>query len=119
MCPTGYVFIPGDVPGRGLKSQIVRGLKECQALCDDDNRCLSFEWSPSTRRCNVNKESKPTDDAFRDYIFCRKGKSHSIVGCRRTFVKVTNLKTRRGIPFNKLTTPFIFECVMVLTKYLS
>lgn len=77
-CPKGYTLKPGDVPGWGSVSNNPKSststVSDCSALCDLDASCFSFEYSVTTRICNLNKEKEPTSGRFEDYSFCSKDK---------------------------------------------
>ena len=71
-------MVEGDVGGYGNvanePSVADQDLGSCATLCNARPReCCSFEWSPSSRICNLNQECAPTGKKFKDYLFCVKG----------------------------------------------
>mmetsp|Transcript_51553 Transcript_51553/g.149718 ORF Transcript_51553/g.149718 Transcript_51553/m.149718 type:complete len:302 (+) Transcript_51553:65-970(+) len=75
-CPPGYEQIVGDVPrcdhfGRGCENYKA-SVEHCGEDCSNRTACLSFEWSPSGRQCNLNRIAEPMRQKFLDFIFCRK-----------------------------------------------
>jgi len=77
VCPQGYELTPGDVLGRGdsIKSggyDDINLIDDCKDLCNSNALCCSFEWSPTEKRCNLNKECLPTKGWYKDYLFCHK-----------------------------------------------
>jgi len=77
-CPAGtdYLLHAGNVPGVGKFGDgtaiFKESIEECMSLCDQTEDCLSFEFSPEERNCNLNKACKPSAPAFSDYLFCAK-----------------------------------------------
>ena len=71
-CPKGYILKPGDVPGWGTISgrHSTATVEDCTALCDQNDRCCSIEWSPTEKLCNLNKECGPSQGLFKDYLLC-------------------------------------------------
>jgi len=78
VCPAGYHFADGDVPGWdqfGREMDNKRDtLKLCAADCNDRANCLSFEWSPTSKQCNLNQVLHPSLSRFEDFIFCQSRK---------------------------------------------
>ena len=74
-CPEGYTLKAGDVPGWGTISGRHRAatVEDCTAICDQNDRCCSVEWSPTEKYCNLNKECKPTARLYKDYLLCSNG----------------------------------------------
>ena len=75
-CPHGFTISRGDVPGWGSISgeHQDKNTTECKEMCNNTPGCCSFEWSPTSRLCNLNKECLPASSQYRDYLFCQKGK---------------------------------------------
>jgi len=78
-CPEGYVFVPGDVPGgdffgRGFIHEI-DSITSCSVDCDSKEACLSFEYSPTSRNCYLNKVAQPTAATIGDTVFCQRHSS--------------------------------------------
>merc|ERR1719312_2344450 len=75
-CPQGYKLTPGDIPGWGDSIKpggyLNQNMGQCKDLCNANNLCCSFEWSPTERRCNLNQECVPTEGKYKDYLFCHK-----------------------------------------------
>ena len=90
LCPSPYTEIPGDVGDWGsLESHSsIDNILSCARLCDGNPACCSFEYSPTEKKCNLNKECKPTRQVYKDYAFCAKGKSCT---------SITNLKMAKTI----------------------
>ena len=82
ICRDGYELIPGDVPGQGEfgavgKFSNIQDTDECGKLCDDQqvgknlrNHCKSYEYSPTEKRCFLNRKWSPTAGVHKDYSFC-------------------------------------------------
>jgi len=75
-CPMGYLFAPGDVPGgdffgRGFDN-VMDSISSCAADCNGRDLCLSFEYSPTSKNCYLNKEGKPSASLLGDTVFCTK-----------------------------------------------
>jgi len=81
LCPSSYIYTAGDVagwgslPGGGLSS--VDNIETCAGHCDANSNCCSFEYSPMTKKCNLNSECQPTKDVFEDFNFCVKAEAPS------------------------------------------
>ena len=75
-CPQGYQLTQGDIPGWGNSIKpggyLNQNIGQCKDLCNANNLCCSFEWSPTERRCNLNQECVPTEGKYKDYLFCHK-----------------------------------------------
>ena len=60
LCPLGYNYHNGGVSGWGSISGQAYfeelSLTFCKWLCESKTDCCSFEWSPTSRMCNLNKE---------------------------------------------------------------
>lgn len=74
VCPPGYAKRKGDVPGWGsdIGSRLDLTLEQCAKRCNNEIHCLSFEHSPSKKKCNLNKIAEPTQDPNADFMFCTK-----------------------------------------------
>ena len=44
----------------------------CADACLKESKCCSYEFSPTYLQCNLNKECRPTQKKFRDFLFCKK-----------------------------------------------
>ena len=72
-CPYGYTLKEGDIPGWGqLGSTTESTIVECSNRCNDKSSCCSFEYSPTKKRCNLNRDCEPTEAKHQDYAFCTK-----------------------------------------------
>ena len=77
-CRAGYEAAAGDVEGFGNlgSAKDVATTDACGQICDQTpDRCCSYEWSPTAKRCNLNKECQPTQGQLQDYGLCHKGAS--------------------------------------------
>jgi len=77
-CPAGYVAKSGDIPGWGRVGnkgggQRVSSCRNCASLCTTEAACLSYECSPTERKCNLNTARSPTHPSYKDYVFCSRG----------------------------------------------
>jgi hypothetical protein len=74
-CPVQYHIEAGDVPGWGSISGLhsINSVSSCAEHCDLTYGCCSFEYSLTERRCNLNRECKPTTTVYKDYAYCVKG----------------------------------------------
>ena len=85
-CSAGFEEKEGDVPGWGLS---IRGgfeaatTNDCAAQCKAEAECCSYEWSPTEKKCNLNKECLPTASKYKDYHFC------ALKGKWQTFSKIS------------------------------
>ena len=50
-------------------------LSRCAGACFRESECCSYEFSPTYLQCNLNKECRPTEKKFRDFLFCKKTKN--------------------------------------------
>ena len=71
----GYKLVPGDTPGWGLqiRGKIQTTAKGCAKYCSEEKSCCSYEYSPTEKLCNLNKDCKPTAEKYEDFDFCVKG----------------------------------------------
>ena len=73
VCGDGFTLKPGDIPGWGQISTTTEStIIGCSNRCMHMSDCCSFEYSPTTKRCNLNKDCFPTQGVFQDYAFCTK-----------------------------------------------
>ena len=71
------MLIPGDLPGWGQigsNPSIEATISDCSDRCNGQTNCCSFEYSASTKKCNLNSDCQPTGNVYQDYSFCSKGK---------------------------------------------
>mmetsp|Transcript_86444 Transcript_86444/g.135293 ORF Transcript_86444/g.135293 Transcript_86444/m.135293 type:complete len:228 (+) Transcript_86444:86-769(+) len=81
VCGHGYVEQPGDLPHHGFKlpgNLDAENTFECADKCDRTEQCLSYEFSPQQKKCNLNKEMEPAGPPFQDYHFCSRKAYHSL-----------------------------------------
>jgi len=71
-CEEGFELIPGNVRGRGFSNMDKTNSKKCGEACQGKSECCSYEFSPSYGECNLNKECRPSQKKFHDFIFCKK-----------------------------------------------
>ena len=79
-CPRGYTLKEGDIPGwgqLGSNPTIESTILGCSNRCNDESSCCSFEYSPTTKKCNLNRECQPTVSVYQDYAFCTKSGNFS------------------------------------------
>lgn len=75
-CPRGYKAAVGDVKGvnRYTSNGMVNkqdGIDQCAKECELRVGCQSFQWSPGSKVCKVNKIAQPEIPAqLKDYMFC-------------------------------------------------
>lgn len=75
-CRDGYEPKMGDMrPGVGSldKKTNIQTKDECGQFCDENPDCCSYEWSATTKICNLNHECQPIHPKNGDYQFCTKG----------------------------------------------
>ena len=76
VCPAGSVLLSGDIPGRGQVGSNPSNettISDCSDRCNSEPNCCSFEYSATEKKCNLNKDCRPTHDVYKDYSFCSKG----------------------------------------------
>ncbi len=72
-CPNGFTLMEGDIPGWGqVGSSREFTIKRCANRCNDESSCCSFEYSPTKKICNLNRDCEPTESAYQDFAFCTK-----------------------------------------------
>eukprot|EP00927_Polykrikos_kofoidii_P078803 TRINITY_DN75605_c0_g1_i1.p1 TRINITY_DN75605_c0_g1~~TRINITY_DN75605_c0_g1_i1.p1 ORF type:complete len:625 (+),score=106.32 TRINITY_DN75605_c0_g1_i1:50-1924(+) len=76
-CPVGYELVEGDVHGgdqwTGRHKIFASSLQACAGKCSATPGCGSFEYSPSTKRCFRNSQTRPTSSkGLSDFMFCRR-----------------------------------------------
>merc|ERR1712013_718194 len=55
----GFELWEGNVVGRGFKTFDNYTVCRCKRACLAEEKCRSYEFSPTEKRCNLNKEHKP------------------------------------------------------------
>ena len=71
-----YELTTGDIPGWGASAAggstgNVASAQDCAKMCSENDKCLSYEYSRTSKICNRNTEADPTiKDNYRDYLFC-------------------------------------------------
>jgi len=121
ICQTGYMYMPGDVPGSG-SNQFIAGIgeidsaKKCAEYCDKEDGCGSYEFSPSELKCNINTENEPTSTKiYKDYQFCSKKKSGKNAG----FIRYEPKDVRAATTAAPEDTTAAAEELEVADKHLS
>ena len=87
-CPAGYTLIDGHVNQlAGQFKHINATFKECEELCKNDPKCVSFEFChykcddqfgpPYKNKCIINYKNFPQGDMPRNFFRCSKGKEIS------------------------------------------
>merc|ERR1719244_1696468 len=74
-CFDGFHLMSGDIPGMGQIDRYKNGQTDnvgCGRLCESNEECCSYEFSPTDKLCNLNKDCKPNAEKHKDYIFCSK-----------------------------------------------
>jgi len=72
-CPDGYFMQEGDIEGWGIGGgRAVASCQECANFCSGMDNCKSFECSPTELRCHMNEEADPSQEKYKDYMFCTK-----------------------------------------------
>jgi len=71
-CEEGFELTPGNVRGRGFSNMDKTNSKKCGQACQSKSECCSYEFSPTYGGCNLNKECRPSQKKFHDFIFCKK-----------------------------------------------
>eukprot|EP00418_Pyrodinium_bahamense_P046639 CAMPEP_0179200768 /NCGR_PEP_ID=MMETSP0796-20121207/99918_1 /TAXON_ID=73915 /ORGANISM="Pyrodinium bahamense, Strain pbaha01" /LENGTH=793 /DNA_ID=CAMNT_0020905325 /DNA_START=81 /DNA_END=2463 /DNA_ORIENTATION=+ len=76
-CPEGYHPVDGDIPGWDQFGHRRKNytMDRCAQECDAQVGCMSFEWSATTKVCNLNKGAYPTIERNDDYVFCQSKKA--------------------------------------------
>ena len=74
-CREGYELTPGDVPGQGEfgaagKFSNIANTEECGQLCNKNNHCKSYKYSPIEKNCYLLRKWTPTAAVHKDYSFC-------------------------------------------------
>ena len=70
-CGNGFLLQHGSAPG-ALSSLSVPNCAQCAAACTANPSCLSYECSPTDKKCNLNDVSAPKASQYKDYMFCTK-----------------------------------------------
>ena len=71
-----YELTTGDILGWGASEAggstgNVASARDCAKLCSENDNCLSYEYSRTSKICNRNTEADPTiKNNYRDYLFC-------------------------------------------------
>ena len=71
-----YELTTGDILGWGASEAggstgNVASARDCAKLCSENDKCLSYEYSRTSKICNRNTEADPTiKNNYRDYLFC-------------------------------------------------
>ena len=71
-----YELTTGDIGGWGARraggsTRNVASAQDCAKLCSENDNCLSYEYSPTSKICNRNDLADPTGkNNYLDYLFC-------------------------------------------------
>ena len=71
-----YELTTGDIGGWGAReaggsTRNVASAQDCAKLCSENDNCLSYEYSPTSKICNRNTKADPTGkNNHEDYLFC-------------------------------------------------
>ena len=71
-----YELATGDILGWGASEAggstgNVASAQDCAKMCSENDKCLSYEYSRTSKICNRNTEADPTiKNNYRDYLFC-------------------------------------------------
>mmetsp|Transcript_16821 Transcript_16821/g.46348 ORF Transcript_16821/g.46348 Transcript_16821/m.46348 type:complete len:493 (-) Transcript_16821:22-1500(-) len=77
-CPMGYVPHDGHL-NKGGQVEAVSSMEECGDRCNEEQDCLSVEYSPSEKLCIWNNlGGRPEAGRLRDYQFCEKPPSPDV-----------------------------------------
>jgi len=67
VCPDGYKNVVGRNTRTSIETKLnVKTLDDCGDLCDFNEKCTSFMWSPSTEKCMVYDGEEQDESARRD-----------------------------------------------------
>ena len=74
-CYDGFKLQPGSAPvDAKIEGKIETDEEGCARLCKlRYEGCLSYDYSPNEKLCNVNKVREPSNEKYKDYKFCSKG----------------------------------------------
>ena len=71
-----YELTTGDIGGWGAcraggSTRNVASAQDCAKSCSENDKCLSYEYSPTSKICNRNDLADPTGkNNYLDYLFC-------------------------------------------------
>lgn len=124
-CTSDFTEMAGDVGGWGEigdrgGGETVEDCAQCADMCMREEKCGSYECSPTDLKCNLNSETTPTNtDGFKDYLFCSKDPKKAVrdmlPGWEGKYFKiaedVTNVPDMRGreAEFNSTTLDINFD----------
>ena len=98
-CKDGFQLVPGDILGWGQIGSTgnVKDTDGCGDLCRNTTGCKSYEYSTTEKICNLNTDSEPTAEVYRNYAFCVAGRNP----CSLNFVSISD----RNMNFNTKNIP--------------
>jgi len=71
-----YFQFACDVPGWGTIDgkghQTVEAMSDCRDMCDSTPTCMSFEWDPPSKNCNLNTQRTGLNGPWSTNVFCAK-----------------------------------------------
>ena len=107
LCSKDYTVLSGSsagwnqIDGRGFGEK-VEDCGMCAYVCSDIDTCRSYECSPTELRCNILTESRPTNEAYKDYFFCAKDLSvktrEMVLGWQVQYFKLSYQGTLKSVP---------------------
>ena len=71
-CTAGYLLQSGDIIGHGIGENLASSVEECANWCTQEGNCCVFEYSPSTKKCQLHKDCHSNHAQYGDFMFCRK-----------------------------------------------
>ena len=85
-CSLGYSeqkhYGIAHLPDSGqISGGIDTDLRGCAKRCTDDPTCGSFEYSQELKKCDLNRDSRPSVEKHLDYIFCQKETGMDYIDC--------------------------------------
>ena len=98
-CDANYHEVKGDCGGFGGINnkgygRVYANQAVCAAMCDSEEQCSSFEFSPSERKCALNTCRNPERGyPYKDFRLCKKNQITTGVE-----IKLTQTAPRCGIP---------------------
>ena len=55
-----------------VNQRLASSVEECANWCTWDLDCCVFEYSPSSKQCQLHKKCHPNHAQYGDFMFCRK-----------------------------------------------
>ena len=117
---TGRLCGSGGIQGATFK---VTGV-ECMYLCQEKEICRSYAYSPTTRKCKLQRQSEPPNNCqlynknYKDYVWCSKKRScnkGALIFVYKVRFLITELITFVFVLSNHWYLFSLQECVQQLT----